>query len=64
LNAMKISFLSYQAEHENVKFVVNRNNNYMCVKTENLKLLDIYYAWIAFTDKTDWSVVVGNVGAN
>ena len=38
---MKISFLSYQAEHENVKFVVNRNNNYMCVKTENLKLLDI-----------------------
>jgi hypothetical protein len=42
LNAMKISFLSYQAEHENVKFVVNRNNNYMCVKTENLKLLDIF----------------------
>ena len=41
LNAMKISFLSYIAEHENVKLVVNRNNNYMCVKTENLKLLDI-----------------------
>ena len=38
---MKISFFSYLAEHENVKFVVKRSNNYMCVKTENLKLLDI-----------------------
>ena len=41
LNAIKISFFSYLVEHENFEFVVKRNNNYMCVKTENLKLLEI-----------------------
>ena len=32
INASKVSFISYLVKHEQVKFVIKRNNNHMCLK--------------------------------
>lgn len=41
INAAKNPFFSYLVKHEQVKFVIKRNNNHMRLKTEHLKFLDI-----------------------
>lgn len=41
INAMKIDFFSVLAERNLIQYAVKRNNNFMCVKTKNLKFLDI-----------------------
>ncbi|CAB4021097.1 Zinc finger and SCAN domain-containing 22, partial [Paramuricea clavata] len=41
INAAKNPFFSYLVKHEQVKFVIKRNNNHMCLKTQHLKFLDI-----------------------
>lgn len=41
INAMKIDFFEYLADQNMVKYVIKPNNNFMCVKTEKLKFLDI-----------------------
>ena len=41
INASIVSFISYLVKHEQVKFVIKRNNNHMCLKTKHLKFLDI-----------------------
>ena len=41
INASKVSFISYLVKHEQVKFVIKRNNNHMCLKTQHLKFFDI-----------------------
>ena len=41
INAAKNSFFSHLVKHEQVKFVIKRNNNHMCLKTLHLKFLDI-----------------------
>ena len=41
INAAKNPFFSHLVKHEQVKFVIKRNNNHMCLKTQHLKFLDI-----------------------
>ena len=41
INVTKNSFLSHLVKHEQVKFVIKRNNNHMCLKTIHLKFIDI-----------------------
>jgi hypothetical protein len=41
INAAKNPFFLYLVKHEQVKFVIKRNNNHMRLKTEHLKFLDI-----------------------
>ena len=41
INAAKNPFFSHPVKHEQVKFVIKRNNNHMCLKTMHLKFLDI-----------------------
>ena len=41
INAAKKPFFSHLVKHEQVKFVIKRNNNHMCLKTQHLKFLDI-----------------------
>ena len=41
INAAKNPFFSHLVKHEQVKFVIKRNNNHMCLKTMHLKFLDI-----------------------
>jgi hypothetical protein len=36
-----VSFIFYLVKHEQVKFVIKRNNNHMCLKTQHLKFFDI-----------------------
>jgi hypothetical protein len=41
INAAKKTFFSHLVKQEQVKFVIKRNNNHMCLKTQHLKILDI-----------------------
>ena len=41
INAAKNRFFSHLVKHEQVKFVIKRNNNHMCLKTMHLKFLDM-----------------------
>ena len=41
INVIKKYLFSYLVKNEEVKFVIKRNNNHMCLKTERLKFLDI-----------------------
>ena len=41
INAAKNPFFAHLVKHEQVKFVIKRNNNHMCLKTMHLKFLDI-----------------------
>ena len=41
INAAKNPFFVYLVKHEQVKFVIKRNNNHMCLKTIHLKFFDI-----------------------
>jgi hypothetical protein len=41
INAAKNPFFSHLVKHEQVKFVIKRNNNHMCLKTQHIKFLDI-----------------------
>ena len=41
LNAMKIDFFTRLVDSHRIKYVVKRNNTFMCIKTETLKFLDI-----------------------
>ena len=38
---MKIDFFTRLMENHKIKYTVKRNNNFMCIKTETLKFLDI-----------------------
>ena len=46
INAAKNPFFSHLVKHEQVRFVIKRNNNHMCLETMHLKFLDItnYFA--------------------
>ena len=41
INAAKNPFFSHLVKHEQVKFVIKRNNNHMYLQTQHLKFLDI-----------------------
>ena len=41
INAAKNPFFAHLMKHEQVKFVIKRNNSHMCLKTIHLKFLDI-----------------------
>ena len=41
INAAKNPFFAHLVKHEQVKFVIKRNNSHMCLKTIHLKFLDI-----------------------
>ena len=41
INAAKNPFFAHLVKHEQVKFVIKRNNNHMCLKTLHLKFRDI-----------------------
>ena len=41
INAAKNPFFAHLVKHEQVQFVIKRNNNHMCLKTMHLKFLDI-----------------------
>ena len=41
INVTKKPLFSYLIKNEEVRFVIKRNNNHMCMKTEHLKFLDI-----------------------
>ena len=41
INAAKNPFFAHLVKHEQVQFVIKRNNNHMCLKTMLLKFLDI-----------------------
>ena len=41
INVIKKYLFSYLVKNEEVKFVIKRNNNHMCLKTERLKFIDI-----------------------
>ena len=41
INAAKNPFFAHLVKYEQVKFVIKRNNNHMCLKTLHLKFLDI-----------------------
>ena len=41
INAAKNPFFAHLVKQEQVKFVIKRNNNHMCLKTLHLKFLDI-----------------------
>ena len=41
INVAKKYVFPYLVKHEEVRFVIKRNNNHMCLKTEHLKFLDI-----------------------
>ena len=38
---MKIDFFAQLIDTQKIKYTVKRNNNFMCIKTETLKFLDI-----------------------
>ena len=41
VNAMKVEFFTRLVDSHKIKHTVKRNNNFMCIKTEKLKFLDI-----------------------
>jgi hypothetical protein len=41
VNAMKADFVSRLVDSHKIKYTVKRNNNFMCINTEKVKLLDI-----------------------
>ena len=41
INEAKNPFFAHFVKHEQVQFVIKRNNNHMCLKTMHLKFLDI-----------------------
>ena len=41
INAAKNPFFAHLVKHEQVQFLIKRNNNHMCLKTTHLKFLDI-----------------------
>jgi hypothetical protein len=41
VNAMKVDFLTRLVDSHKIKYPVKRNNNFMCIKTEKLKFLNI-----------------------
>lgn len=41
VNAMKVDFFTRLVDSHKIKYTVKRNNNFMCIKTEKLKLLDL-----------------------
>jgi hypothetical protein len=41
VNAMKVDFFAELVKSQMIKYTVKRNNNFMCIKTEALKFLDI-----------------------
>ena len=41
INAAKNPFFTHLVKNEQVQFVIKRNNNHMCLKTNHLKFLDI-----------------------
>ena len=41
INVVKKYLFLYLVKHVEVRFVIKRNNNHMCLKTEHLKFLDI-----------------------
>ena len=41
INTAKNPFFTHLVKHEQVEFVIKRNNNHMCLKTMHLKFLDI-----------------------
>jgi hypothetical protein len=41
LNAVKEFLLPFLVKNEAVKFTIKRNNNFMALKTEHLKFLDV-----------------------
>ena len=41
INAMKVDFFAELVRSQRIKYTVKRNNNFMCIKTEALKFLDI-----------------------
>ncbi len=41
INVIKPYIYNFLANNEKIKFIVKRNNDHMCIKTENLKFLDI-----------------------
>jgi hypothetical protein len=41
VNAMKVDFFTRLVYSHKIKYNVKRNNNFMCIKTEKLKFLDI-----------------------
>ena len=47
INAAKNPFFAHLVKHEQVRFVIKRNNNHMCLKTMHLKFLDILTNYFA-----------------
>jgi hypothetical protein len=41
VNAMKVDFFTRLVCSHKIRYTVKRNNNFMCIKTEKLKFLDI-----------------------
>ena len=41
INVIKANIYRFLQEDEKIKFIVKRNNNHMCIKTERLKFVDI-----------------------
>jgi hypothetical protein len=41
VNAMKVDFFTRLVDSHKIKYTVKRNNNFMCIKTEKLKFVDI-----------------------
>ena len=41
-NLIKLYLYKFLKEDEEVKFMVKRNNNYLCIKTKYLKFLDVH----------------------
>ena len=41
VNALKVDFFTRLLDSHKIKYTVKQNNNFMCIKTEKLKFLDI-----------------------
>jgi hypothetical protein len=41
VNGMKVDFFTRLVDSHKIKYTVKRNNNFMCIKTEKLKVVDI-----------------------